>query len=274
MTSQERTSEGAPTIVVGLINEGDLGALAYALQRVLATPAHIRVVRATPVGAEAPDLGSCPLEIIQVEGDAGAVLVEASRNASILVVQSAGEGHCPDAAIALLRRSAHCELIEVDEGGHVVAAACAVTVGFDGSAASLSALTWAFAHSDPSETIEVVTAYLAAAGESAAVAHARAMAPLRAALKPYAIELRTFRVIATAIAGTPVEVLLGRSETSRLIVVGRHGTTGLIHSVLGSVGDACARLALCPVVIIPSEPNHEDQTGTDHTSRVPVGLAS
>lgn len=274
MTSQERTPEGAPTIIVGLINDGDLGALAYALHRVLSTPAHIQVLRVAPTGAEVPDSDSCPLEVIRLEGDAGAVLVEASRSASAVVVQSAGDGRCSDAAIALLRRSAHCELIEVDEEGCVVEAARTVTVGFDGSVASMSALTWALAHSDPSETIDVVTAYLPASDESAAVAHARAMAPLRAALKPFADELRAFRVIATAIEGTPVEVLLERSEPSQLIVVGRHGTNGLIHSVLGSVGEACARLAHCPVVIIPPESNREDQTGTDQMSRVPVGLAS
>jgi nucleotide-binding universal stress UspA family protein len=52
--------------------------------------------------------------------------------------------------------------------------------------------------------------------------------------------------------GEPVDQLLDQSAAAELLVVGRHGTSGLVHSALGGVGDTCARLATCPVVIVPS----------------------
>ena len=126
-----------------------------------------------------------------------------------------------------------------------------ITVGFDGSGASLSALQWAvaFAQSTGAE-LQVVTAYESKGGESIDVArmNAEAVANRAALERPGGTDLARL-----AIPGEPTEVLLKCSENSQLVVVGRHGTGGIIHSSLGSVGDACARLANCPVVIVPPE---------------------
>jgi nucleotide-binding universal stress UspA family protein len=51
--------------------------------------------------------------------------------------------------------------------------------------------------------------------------------------------------------GDPAEILIERSETAVLLVVGSHGTNSLIHSAMGSVSNACAQLAHCPVVVLP-----------------------
>jgi nucleotide-binding universal stress UspA family protein len=51
--------------------------------------------------------------------------------------------------------------------------------------------------------------------------------------------------------GDPAQVLIERSATAALLVVGSHGTSSLIHSALGSVSNACAQLAHCPVVVLP-----------------------
>jgi nucleotide-binding universal stress UspA family protein len=51
--------------------------------------------------------------------------------------------------------------------------------------------------------------------------------------------------------GDPAEILIERSETAALLVVGSHGTNSLIHSAMGSVSNACAQLAHCPVVVLP-----------------------
>lgn len=51
--------------------------------------------------------------------------------------------------------------------------------------------------------------------------------------------------------GDPAEILIERSETAALLVVGSHGTGSLIHSAMGSVSNACAQLAHCPVVVLP-----------------------
>ncbi len=122
-----------------------------------------------------------------------------------------------------------------------------ITVGFDGSAASREALRWAVGHArEDLSRIEVVGASVVAAGEDRTTARERTEAMLDSALAEHAEHIDRH-----AIEGDPVEVLLRCSESSDLLVVGRHGTAQLIHSSMGSVGDACARLARCPVVIVP-----------------------
>lgn len=122
-----------------------------------------------------------------------------------------------------------------------------ITVGFDGSVAGQEALRWALSHADKvSSPIEVVGAFEVAADEDRATALTRCEAMLDAALAG-----RTERIQRRAVEGDPVEVLLHCSESSDLLVLGRHGTSQLIHNSMGSVGDACTRLALCPVVIVP-----------------------
>ena len=51
--------------------------------------------------------------------------------------------------------------------------------------------------------------------------------------------------------GDPAEILIERSESAELLVVGSHGTGSLVHSAMGSVSNACAQLAHCPVVVLP-----------------------
>jgi len=124
-----------------------------------------------------------------------------------------------------------------------------ITVGFDGSEASLAALRWAVEQAQEQKaTVQVVTAYTPRGGESLDVARMKAEAIVNRAIH---IGADSPEIVRLAIHGEPTEVLLACSEGSRLVVVGRHGTSGIIHSALGSVGDACARLATCPVVIVP-----------------------
>lgn len=122
-----------------------------------------------------------------------------------------------------------------------------VTVGFDGSGPSLAALRWAIDEYEPA-TIQVVTAYQPKGAESIDVARMRAEAVVNTAGQ---VDSRSSDVVLRAIPGEPTEVLLACAEDSRLLVVGRHGTSGIIHCALGSTGDACARMASCPVVIVP-----------------------
>lgn len=124
-----------------------------------------------------------------------------------------------------------------------------ITVGFDGSAASRQALSWAVdCAGDSSSPIHVVGAFSAEADESEETARSRTEAMLDDALAELENPDRIDRV---AHHGDPVEVLLRCSSSTDLLVMGRHGTSQLIHSSMGSVGDACARLAECPVVIVP-----------------------
>jgi nucleotide-binding universal stress UspA family protein len=60
-------------------------------------------------------------------------------------------------------------------------------------------------------------------------------------------------VTRNVVAGDPAQVLIDRSAGAVLVVVGSHGTSTLIHSALGSVSNAVAQLAHCPVVVVPRD---------------------
>jgi nucleotide-binding universal stress UspA family protein len=51
------------------------------------------------------------------------------------------------------------------------------------------------------------------------------------------------------VEGDPASLLLALSAAARLLVLGRHAEPG--RSAVGSVARACARLAACPVVLVP-----------------------
>jgi nucleotide-binding universal stress UspA family protein len=54
-----------------------------------------------------------------------------------------------------------------------------------------------------------------------------------------------------------VETLVRLSRRAQLLVVGSHGVSSLRHAALGSVSEACAMRAACPVVVIPNAPAAE-----------------
>jgi nucleotide-binding universal stress UspA family protein len=59
------------------------------------------------------------------------------------------------------------------------------------------------------------------------------------------------------VKGDAVEVLVRTSQRAQLLVVGSHGTASLRHAALGSVSEACAMRAACPVVVLPAPPPAE-----------------
>lgn len=118
-----------------------------------------------------------------------------------------------------------------------------VVVGIDGSASGTAAAAWA--HDLAASTGASLRLVAVHDPTVTSVEHVEGV--LRAAHPSHggvAVEI----VVAE---GQPVDALLIQSEDAELLVVGRHGTTGLIHSARGGVGERCARLARCPVVIVP-----------------------
>ena len=58
------------------------------------------------------------------------------------------------------------------------------------------------------------------------------------------------KVSATVQEGNPAAVLLDAAVGADLLVVGSRGHGGFTEALLGSVGQACAHHAQCPVVIV------------------------
>lgn len=54
------------------------------------------------------------------------------------------------------------------------------------------------------------------------------------------------------VAGRPEHVLVDASSRATLLVVGSHGVQSIRHAALGSISEYTARLAYCPVVVIPA----------------------
>lgn len=59
------------------------------------------------------------------------------------------------------------------------------------------------------------------------------------------------------VAGRPEHVLVDASSRASLLVVGAHGVHSIRHAALGSISEYTARLAYCPVVVIPAPAPYE-----------------
>ncbi|MGH8869836.1 MAG: universal stress protein [Actinomycetes bacterium] len=73
--------------------------------------------------------------------------------------------------------------------------------------------------------------------------------------------------------GHAVDVLLRLSSSAALLVVGSHGTSGILHEALGSVSEACGRLAECPVVVLPPPSRRDPGSPRGEVDRPAAGQA-
>lgn len=127
----------------------------------------------------------------------------------------------------------------------IAANAHVICVGVDSSAASDAAVTWAVEMAArTASTIRLISVY----GNDRQRTQDHAEGDLERAVG-LAGGTQTACVLTQ---GEAAEGLLSASEGAKMLVLGRHGTAGLIRSALGSVGETCARLATCPVVIVPA----------------------
>ena len=135
-----------------------------------------------------------------------------------------------------------------------------IVVGLDNSESSLDALSWAAEQARRyGATLHVVTAweFPTAAGipvpipinyMPASIAREAAEAVIRKTLgddPDVAVEI-------SVVEGHARTVLVEASHGAMLLVVGRRGRSGVPGLTLGSVSEACARHATCPVVIMHS----------------------
>ncbi|MBC7633595.1 universal stress protein [Aeromicrobium sp.] len=265
------TAVHARTIVVGVVSDRCTGSLSYALQGALTESARVRIVRVSGAGTLGRPNLQLPVDTIDVEGDPIDVLTEESRHADLMVIESPVDLRAAliDPLMVHLRDTTECLLVEVDRDGQVVRASgpqgwrcsivpheaysmpssgtpgapAVVTVGVDNSEASASAVRWARAHAaETGATLRLVGVY-ASTDEARRVDAEKAVASAAATLGDTSLETLVS-------AGEPAGALLEAARGSSLLVIGRHSHRGMIHSAL-SIGDTCARLAECPVVIVP-----------------------
>lgn len=230
-----------------------------------------------------------PITVETIEGSPADVLTQLSSEAAALVVGTpdSPDAVLTDAILISLRRNSQCLLIEVTASGGVARASGPVisstaralaphtnvpagppavdailVVGFDGSAGGADALQWALGHARMyGAGVEVVAAYRLGADESATDARAGAERMLSQGLLRID-QYPDVTVSSQAVLGEPVDVLTRVSGRAEMLVLGRHGTTGMLHSAMGSVGDACSRLADCAVTIVPA-PRSATHNGTE-----------
>ncbi len=154
-------------------------------------------------------------------------------------------------------------------------------VGVDGSTDSVHALRWALAQaSGRSVTVTAVQAWEPLDGwpddpspEEQRRAAARQLESLRSTLEPASPELQI-----ELVRGHPESVLLERTATVDLLILGTRGLGGLDRLLLGSVSLRCATLAACPVVIVPTTARLDGKlanvvVGVDGSDRSGAALA-
>ena len=152
----------------------------------------------------------------------------------------------------------------IDTGGRTGAGAEAggvshIVVGVDGSAGAAAALDWAAGLADLWSTdLEVVLAWevmapymaphppMAVAEEEA---EERADATLAAMVEAAGAPAST---VIRSVEGPAVSTLLKRSEGADLLVVGAHGSDGVVSGI-GSTATRCAVRSEVPTVVVPTE---------------------
>lgn len=224
--------------------------------------ADLALATARRLAADAPQL-HVSVQRVEVMGlAAGQPLVESSQDAGLLVVGAVGHGRVTGALLGsvsqLVAREAHCPVVVVRETAD--AAASRVVVGFDGSAQSERALTFAL---DRASSEGAVTAVHAVAGltmhdsgvmwplsRESVRREGLAEVELHEALQPWRDKYPEVRLLSEVVPGRPGRVLAAASEHAALVVVGTRGRGAATGMLLGSVSQAVLHRAHCPVAVV------------------------
>jgi nucleotide-binding universal stress UspA family protein len=135
-----------------------------------------------------------------------------------------------------------------------------IVVGVDGSDGGRRALEWAIREAAVRDSaIVAVTAWSWDGMEFGPVVATDATEARELATRMLDDELRALvarygshrPAAAEVIEGSPADVLTHVARAADLLVLGSHGHSRVRHTVLGSVSEACVRMATCPVVVIP-----------------------
>jgi nucleotide-binding universal stress UspA family protein len=135
-----------------------------------------------------------------------------------------------------------------------------IIVGVDGSDGGRRALQWAVAEADRrGAVVQAVTAWRwdrpdlpPHATTTPDEERARAEQTQRREIASLG-ERHLATLAAEVVEGRAEDVLSMAARDADLLVLGSHGHSRIWHTVLGSVSEACIRMATCPVVVIPAE---------------------
>lgn len=128
-----------------------------------------------------------------------------------------------------------------------------IRVAADGSPGSRRAFEWAMDEARLRRCgVELVAAYTVGADTTHDEARQNAERAIHATMdEALAARPQPPAVTWLVVEGAPADVLVHESAQSQLLVMGSHDVSGMVHSSLASVTDLCARMADCPVVIVP-----------------------
>jgi nucleotide-binding universal stress UspA family protein len=128
-----------------------------------------------------------------------------------------------------------------------------IRVAADGSPGSRRAFEWAMEEARLRRCgVELVAAYRMGTDATHDEARQRAERAVRDTMEEaLAADPRPPAVTWLVVEGEPADVLVHESARSQLLVMGSHDISGMVHSGQPSVTDLCARMADCPVVIVP-----------------------
>ena len=154
--------------------------------------------------------------------------------------------------------------VELDHGTQAAELGGRIVVGVDGSADSRRALSWAHCEAQARGVeLEVVRAWSVpfawsdGAGDRYADDESLFAAEARAEVEEMVDELldgapRPPWLSVVTLRGSAAPLLVERSRSAGLLVVGSRGRSHLTNVLLGSVSATCSHRARCAVAIVPS----------------------
>lgn len=202
-----------------------------------------------------------------LDGPPAVVLVERSREASLVVLGNRGHGGFAQLLLGstgvAVSAHAHCPVVIVR--GDERPAPAHVLVGVDGSPSSLLALRYAFAQAaDRAVPLRVVRVWnmsepMWSVSENVprdlVAAEQKALDEL---LANWRAEYPDVEVVAEVVVDAPGRALVRASREAELAVVGSRGRGGFTGLLLGSVSQQLLHHSHCPVAVIRELPDDSD----------------